>query len=84
MGGIDNCGDAVHRLYHFLDGELDHTRRSEIQRHLDACRECLGAFDFELELRQVIARKCQDRVPDALRARIAVAIQHEFNVRNQR
>ena len=82
MEGIDNCDDAVHRLYHFLDGELDSARRTEIQRHLDACHPCLEAFDFEAELRQVVARKCQDRVPDALRARIAVTIQHELNARN--
>ncbi|MEO7837193.1 MAG: mycothiol system anti-sigma-R factor [Acidimicrobiales bacterium] len=75
---IGDCGDAVHRLYHFLDGELDDSRRSDIERHLDACHDCLGAFDFELDLRQTIARKCRDRVPDALRARIAVALQHEF------
>jgi len=78
-GGIGDCSDAVHRLYHFLDGELDDARRTEIVIHLDACHDCLGAFDFEAELREVIARRCRDTVPDELRARIAVAIQHEFN-----
>lgn len=82
MAHIDNCDDAKDRLYHFLDGELDHARRSDIQRHLDACHHCFEAFDFEAELRQVVARKCQDRVPDALRSRIAVALQHEFNSRS--
>jgi mycothiol system anti-sigma-R factor len=71
------CGDAVLRLYHFLDGELDDNRRSTIRRHLDECRPCLQAFDFEVELRQVIARKCRDQVPDALRDRVFHAIQGE-------
>jgi len=78
IGECIDCGDAVHRLYHYLDGELDDARRAGIEAHLDDCTGCLGAFDFEAELRQVIARKCRDRVPDDLRARIAVAIQHEF------
>lgn len=78
FGEIGDCGEAVHRLYHYLDGELDDDRRADIETHLDSCSPCLGAFDFEAELRQVIARKCRDRVPDDLRARIAVAIQHEF------
>lgn len=77
-GGIGDCGEAMHRLYHYLDGELDDVRRADIRTHLDNCLPCLDAFDFEAELRTVIARKCRDRVPDELRARIAVALQHEF------
>ena len=73
-----NCADAVGRLYHFLDGELDDARRALVQRHLDDCLPCLEAYDFELELRQVVARKCREPVPDQLRVRIALAIQAEF------
>ncbi|HUR17560.1 MAG TPA: mycothiol system anti-sigma-R factor [Acidimicrobiales bacterium] len=76
--GIGDCGEAMHRLYHYLDGELDDIRRADIRSHLDNCLPCLDAFDFETELRAVIARKCRERVPDELRARIAVALQHEF------
>lgn len=71
------CGDAVHRLYHFLDGELDDDRRSAIRRHLDECRPCFQAFGFEAELRGVIARKCQDQVPEALRQRVFHALEGE-------
>ncbi|MGH9156967.1 MAG: mycothiol system anti-sigma-R factor [Acidimicrobiales bacterium] len=71
----DDCNEVVRRLYHYLDGQLDDERRSLIQTHLDDCSGCLEAFDFEAELRQVVARRCRDRVPDSLRARIAMAIQ---------
>ena len=79
-GGSDGgcgCGEAMHRLYHFLDGELDDERRSTIRRHLDECRPCLQAFGFEAELRVVIAQKCRDQVPEALRERVFHAIQGE-------
>ena len=72
------CADAVKRLYHYLDGELDDDRRALVKHHLDDCMPCLEAFDFELELRQVIARKCREPVPDQLRVRIALAIQSEY------
>jgi mycothiol system anti-sigma-R factor len=49
-------------------------RRLEIQHHLDACLPCLEAFDFEAELRMLIARRCRDQVPDGLRRRIAEAL----------
>ena len=72
-GGSD-CQDALHTLYHYLDGELTVERRQVIQRHLSQCEPCLHAFDFEAELKVVIARSCRDQVPDHLRAKIARAI----------
>jgi mycothiol system anti-sigma-R factor len=72
---VGDCDDAVHRLYDFLDGELDDTRRADIRQHLDECMPCLEAFDFEAELRQVIAQKCREQVPDGLRDRIYQALQ---------
>jgi mycothiol system anti-sigma-R factor len=71
--GVD-CDEAVHELYHFLDGELTDERRREIAVHLDLCGPCADAAGFESELRMVIASRCQDRVPDALIARVAAAI----------
>ena len=76
-GQACGCGDAVHRLYPFLDGELDDDRRSTIRRHLDECSPCFQAFGFEAELRGVIARKCQDQVPDSLRDRVFDALKGE-------
>jgi mycothiol system anti-sigma-R factor len=72
-----NCDDALHALYHFLDGQLDDDRRRAIQRHLDDCPPCYEAFDFEVELRVVIAKKCHETVPEHLKQRIADAIEHE-------
>lgn len=77
----DDCGQVIHRLYHFLDGELTDARRAEIRSHLDACGPCLEAFDFEAELRQMIAARCRDRVPEHLRDRVAAAIRHEQHSR---
>jgi mycothiol system anti-sigma-R factor len=72
-----DCQEAVHELYHFLDGELTEERRTEISVHLDWCGPCSGAAGFEAELRKVIANRCKDRVPDSLIARVAAAIDEE-------
>jgi mycothiol system anti-sigma-R factor len=58
-------------LYYFLDGELTPERRVAIQHHLDECSPCLEAFDFEAELKIVVARCCRDQVPEGLRQRVA-------------
>ena len=69
-----DCQEAVHTLYHFLDGELTEAKRHEIQQHLDDCSPCLEVFDFEAELRALISRKCRDQVPEHVRIRILEAI----------
>jgi mycothiol system anti-sigma-R factor len=72
-----DCNETIERLYHYLDGALTDERRSEIKQHLDECAPCLGAFDFEVELRHVIANRCKDHVPDALRQRVHDALLEE-------
>ena len=71
-----DCSETLHELYHFLDGELTEDKRTAIHEHLEDCPPCFEAFDFEAEIKQYIAQKCRDRVPDSLRARIAEAIGH--------
>jgi mycothiol system anti-sigma-R factor len=72
-----DCDQAVHQLYHYLDGELTDERRIQISEHLTFCGPCGGAAQFEGELRMVIANKCRDRVPESLIQRIAAAIDEE-------
>jgi mycothiol system anti-sigma-R factor len=72
-----DCNETIERLYHYLDGELTDTRRAEIREHLDECAPCLGAFDFESDLRNVIANRCKDHVPESLRQRVHDAILEE-------
>ena len=72
-----DCTEAVHELYRYLDGELTEERRTEIRIHLEWCGPCMGAAEFEAELRRVIASRCQDRVPESLIQRVAEAIEQE-------
>jgi mycothiol system anti-sigma-R factor len=71
QGGQVPCEAALEELYVYLDGELTEEKRSIISSHLDDCNPCFEAFDFEAELRVVIAKRCRDEVPESLRHRIA-------------
>ena len=75
--GFVGCDETIEKLYVYLDGELTEQRRIEIARHLDLCGPCVGAYGFEAELRKLIASRCHDHVPDALRSRVAEAIRRE-------
>lgn len=68
------CDDALHEIYEYLNGEMTDERRALIAKHLDDCSPCLEAFDFENELRLLVARRCHEEAPEDLRRRIADAI----------
>ena len=81
--GGGECEDALRTLYRFLDGELTPDRRLAIQHHLDECAPCLEAFDFEAELKIVVARCCRDQVPEGLRHKIEVVLAQASQIRRR-
>jgi len=72
---MGDCNDSLAQLYTFLDGELTDDKRVDIRKHLDDCSPCLERFDFQAELKVVIAKKCHEEVPQELRDRIAALIE---------
>jgi anti-sigma factor (TIGR02949 family) len=46
-----SCEQALHRLFDFLDHELDEPERDAMQRHLSTCRSCFSRADFEQRLK---------------------------------
>lgn len=66
-----DCNDTLREMYAFLDGEVSPHLKRQIEVHLADCTDCLGAFEFHLELKQVIVEKCRDEVPPGLAERIA-------------
>ena len=70
----NDCSETVHELHFFLDGEITPEKRARIQAHLDDCPPCMKAFDFEGELREVVADRLRTEVPTDLAARIRSAI----------
>ncbi len=75
-GSGGDCQETIARLYTFLDGELTQDRKNRIRRHLDECSPCLEAYEFESELRTMIASKSKDRCPDELRAKVAAILRY--------
>ncbi len=74
------CKDTLRHIHVYLDGELTAEIRTVIACHLDECPSCFEAFGFETRFRQVVARCCQEKVPDSLRVRIVEAITSEIVV----
>lgn len=71
----DPCDEVVASMYEFIDRELATADVADIKSHLDDCIPCLEAFEFETELKMLIASKCKDEVPAQLYERIRISIQ---------
>jgi mycothiol system anti-sigma-R factor len=75
-----DCDETLRALQTFLDGELSPEAQHGIHDHLDGCLDCLQAFDFHAELRQVIAAKCRnDEMPPDLLHRIELCFGEDID-----
>ena len=77
---MDDCNDTIRELETFLDGALSEDGHRSIHSHLAGCSDCLQAFDFQAELRSVIAEKCRnDEMPPGLLSRIERCFNEDFD-----
>lgn len=77
---MGNCDETIRELEAFLDDALSEDGHHAIHAHLEGCSDCLQAFDFQAELRSVIAAKCRnDEMPAGLLSRIEQCFNEDFN-----
>lgn len=77
---MPDCNETLRELETFLDHELSDGIRSAIHQHLEGCPHCLEAFDFQAELRTVIATKCRnDEMPPGLLSKIELCFGEDFD-----
>jgi anti-sigma factor (TIGR02949 family) len=71
-----DCDDALIEIESYLDGELDHTLRLEVESHLAGCSHCFERGEFRKKLRDIVRRKCTavGELPPAVADRIRAAI----------
>ncbi len=75
-----DCSATLKELDVFLDDELSDAARTSISHHLDGCPDCLSAFDFHAELKQVISVKLlNDEMPPGLLSRIEKCFSTDFD-----
>lgn len=74
----ENCEEALHKLYAYLDRELDPATVDEIRTHLGDCPPCGNAFAFEERLQVVIRSGLAEEIPAVVIERIRTAIRTEI------
>ena len=59
------CGEAVRRLWEFLDGGLSESDHLAVDAHLAWCLRCCGEAEFARELRSLLRTRTVTLPPDA-------------------
>ncbi|CAN5598686.1 hypothetical protein BH24ACT5_BH24ACT5_06820 [soil metagenome] len=72
---MTDCTQTLHDLEAYLDGELSPEDTAHVLSHIDECLECFHAFDFQAEVKQIIAAKCgNDALPPDLLGQLRIAL----------
>jgi anti-sigma factor (TIGR02949 family) len=64
------CEEVIEHLFEYLDRELEHVKSTEIERHLEHCRECFSRAEFEKRLRERVRATGEAVAPPRLRQRV--------------
>jgi anti-sigma factor (TIGR02949 family) len=64
------CEEVIEHLFEYLDRELEHVKSTEIERHLEYCRECFSRAEFEKRLRERVRATGEAEAPLRLRQRL--------------
>lgn len=67
------CREAVARLWHYLDHELDTIGHQAVEDHLALCMRCCGELAFAKEVRGLLARQAA-WLPDDVHTRLQAVI----------
>jgi anti-sigma factor (TIGR02949 family) len=57
------CGEAVRRLWDYLDSALSPEDAAAVEEHLSFCRRCCGELEFATELRALLRSHAKDDLP---------------------
>lgn len=64
------CGEAVRRLWDYVDSALSPEDAAAVEEHLSFCRRCCGELEFATELRALLRSHAKDDLPPRVRHRL--------------
>ena len=73
----DRCGEAMSRLWDYIDGELTPESAAAVRTHLDACARCFPELDFHRGFCEFLRRTCEEPIPPELRRRVFLSLLRE-------
>jgi anti-sigma factor (TIGR02949 family) len=68
------CGEAMARLWDYIDGELTPETEARVKTHLDACAHCYPELDFHRGFCEFLRRTREAPIPPELRRRVFLSL----------
>lgn len=71
-GSHAECSEVLHRIYEYLDGEMQPADVARVAQHLEACGPCLHEHDLDRAVKAAVRRSSssEQACPDQLRVQI--------------
>jgi anti-sigma factor (TIGR02949 family) len=69
-----SCEEVLSEIEHFLHGELDQNRSSQLADHLSTCTPCFYRAEFQRRLKEIIRAKCRSEAPSHLEVKVRQVI----------
>lgn len=70
-----DCSEALHRVFEYLDGEMEAGDHDKIAAHLAHCAECLRQYDIDTMVKGLVKRSCApEQAPPRLRLTIVESL----------
>lgn len=65
------CSEVLHRIYEYLDGEMQPSDVARVAEHLEACGPCLHEHDLDRAVKAAVRRTgVEEACPEQLRVQI--------------
>lgn len=66
------CSEVLHRIYEYLDGEMQPADVARVAKHLEACGPCLHEHDLDRAVKAAVRRSSgtEQACPDQLKVQI--------------
>ena len=65
-----DCNEAVRRMWAYVDHALGRGPTEELETHLETCRRCCGELEFSRHLKEMVAAKGSEPLPDSFSRRL--------------
>ena len=66
-----DCSEVLHRIYEYLDGEMQPADVARVAEHLEACGPCLHEHDLDRAVKAAVRRSTEpEACPDQLRVQV--------------
>jgi anti-sigma factor (TIGR02949 family) len=72
-----SCEEVLVEIEHFLHGELEPSKSSQLAEHLQTCLPCFDRAEFQRKLKEIVRSKCSSEAPEYLVWRVRLAIRTE-------